>query len=119
MADVKVGNTCNHACVMCSPDDSSMVYNEWIKNKNVFFIKDKLKDDPDFLKKVSLTGYKNQSYRKYRVDKPKPPTPKKANRRKKLDLPASPSLESFFIDKDKMLVPKNQIAKVRGMKWVY
>ena len=65
MADVKVGNTCNHACVMCSPDDSSMVYNEWIKNKNVFFIKDKLKDDPDFLKKVALTGYKNQSYRKY------------------------------------------------------
>ena len=58
----------------------------------------------------------NQSYKKYKVDKPIPPTPKKANRKKKLDLPTSPSLESFFIDKDKMLVPKNQIAKVRGMK---
>ena len=65
---------------------------------------------------VLLLVAANQSYRKYRVDEPKPPTPKKANRRKKLDLPASPSLESFFIDKDKMLVPKNQIAKVRGMK---
>ena len=65
---------------------------------------------------VLLLVAANQSYRKYRVDKPKPPTPKKANRKKKLDLPASPSLESFFIDKDKMLVPKNQIAKVRGMK---
>jgi len=58
----------------------------------------------------------NQSYKKYKT-KPKPPAPvKKANRKKKLDLPTSPSLESFFIDKDKMLVPKNQIAKVRGMK---
>jgi len=65
---------------------------------------------------VLLLVAANQSYRKYRVDKPTPQTPKKANRRKKLDLPASPSLESFFIDKDKMLVPKNQIAKVRGMK---
>ena len=65
---------------------------------------------------VLLLVAANQSYRKYRVVKPKPPTPKKANRRKKLDLPTSPSLESFFIDKDKMLVPKNQIAKVRGMK---
>ena len=54
--------------------------------------------------------------KKYKI-KPKPPAPvKKANRKKRLDLPASPSLESFFIDKDKMLVPKNQIAKVRGMK---
>lgn len=65
---------------------------------------------------VLLLVAANQSYRKYRVDKPTPQTPKKANRRKKLDLPTSPSLESFFIDKDKMLVPKNQIAKVRGMK---
>jgi len=65
---------------------------------------------------VLLLVAANQSYRKYRVDKPKPTTPKKANRKKKLDLPTSPSLESFFIDKDKMLVPKNQIAKVRGMK---
>ena len=65
---------------------------------------------------VLLLVAANQSYRKYRVDKPTTPTPKKANRKKKLDLPTSPSLESFFIDKDKMLVPKNQIAKVRGMK---
>ena len=65
---------------------------------------------------VLLLVAANQSYRKYRVDKPTPQTPKKANRKKKLDLPTSPSLESFFIDKDKMLVPKNQIAKVRGMK---
>ena len=31
MADVKIGNTCNFACVMCVPEDSSMIYNEWQK----------------------------------------------------------------------------------------
>ena len=54
----------------------------------------------------------NQSYKKYKTIKPPAPV-KKANRKKKLDLPPSPSLESFFIDKDKMLVPKNQITKMK------
>tara|TARA_R110000824_G_scaffold17838_5_gene71589 strand:+ start:1249 stop:2067 length:819 start_codon:yes stop_codon:yes gene_type:complete len=54
----------------------------------------------------------NQSYRKYKNEKPKTII-KKVNKKKKLDLPPSPSLDSFFIDKDKMLVPRNQITKMK------
>ena len=52
MADIKIGNTCNFACVMCIPDDSSLIYNEWTKNKNTFFIKEKLAQDPNYLDRV-------------------------------------------------------------------
>ena len=65
MADVKMGNTCNFACVMCTPDESSMIYNHWMQDPDSFFIKEKLKEDPTYLDKIKLFGYKNQAYRKY------------------------------------------------------
>ena len=34
LTDIKIGNTCNFACVMCNPKDSSMIYNYWSKNKS-------------------------------------------------------------------------------------
>lgn len=65
MADIKIGNTCNYACVMCIPDDSSMIYNEWRKKPNAFFIKKKLQDDPKYLDRIKQNGYKNQYYKNY------------------------------------------------------
>ena len=65
MADVKIGNTCNFACVMCVPEDSSMVYNEWRKKSDSFFIKETLQKDPEYLDKIKKYGYKNQNYKKY------------------------------------------------------
>lgn len=65
MSDIKIGNTCNHACVMCVPDDSSMIYNEWRNKPNAFFIKEKLQKDPGYLDRIKNNGYKNQQYRKY------------------------------------------------------
>jgi len=65
MADIKIGNTCNYACVMCVPEDSSMIYNEWKKKPKAFFIKEKLEDDPGYLDNIKHTGYKNQNYRQY------------------------------------------------------
>lgn len=68
MADIKIGNTCNFACVMCVPEDSSMIYNEWRKKPDVFFIKDKLKKYPEYLDKIKYTGYANKHYRNYVED---------------------------------------------------
>ena len=65
MSDIKIGNTCNHACVMCVPDDSSMIYSNWIKDQDVFFIQEKLKKDPEYLERIKTNGFKNQQYRHY------------------------------------------------------
>lgn len=65
MADIKIGNTCNYACVMCVPDDSSMIYNEWRSKPNAFFIKEKLKKDPTYLDRIKNNTYKNPQYRQY------------------------------------------------------
>jgi wyosine [tRNA(Phe)-imidazoG37] synthetase (radical SAM superfamily) len=65
MADIKIGNTCNYACVMCIPEDSSLIYNEWKKRPDVFFIEDKLQDDPGYLYRIKNTGYANKNYKQY------------------------------------------------------
>jgi len=65
MADIKVGNTCNHSCVMCVPDDSSLIYNDWRANPDAFFIKEKLASDPEYLERIKLTGYANRNYKQY------------------------------------------------------
>lgn len=65
MADIKVGNTCNHSCVMCVPDDSSLIYNDWRSKPDAFFINDKLKSDPGYLDRIKLTGYANRNYNQY------------------------------------------------------
>ena len=65
MADIKIGNTCNFACVMCVPENSSMIYNEWKRKPDSFFIKDKLEKDPEYLDRVKHTGYANKNYRQY------------------------------------------------------
>lgn len=65
MADIKIGNTCNYACVMCVPEDSSMIYNEWKKKPNAFFIKEKMSNDTGYLDRIKNSGYRNQEYRQY------------------------------------------------------
>jgi len=65
ITDIKIGNTCNYACVMCVPDDSSLIYNRWKKDKNTFFIKEKLDKDPVYFDRIKSYGYKNILYRNY------------------------------------------------------
>jgi hypothetical protein len=65
MADVSIGNTCNHACIMCNPQDSSLIYNDWIKRKDSEFVKEYLKINPNYFKTVKFNGYKNKKYREY------------------------------------------------------
>jgi len=65
MSDIKIGNTCNHACLMCIPNDSSLIYNKWQNNLQNEFVAKKLNDDPDYLQRIKQNGYKNDKYRNY------------------------------------------------------
>ena len=65
MADVKMGNTCNHACVMCNPQDSSLIYNDWIKRKDSSFVKEYTEKNPSYFDNAKFNGYKNKKYREY------------------------------------------------------
>lgn len=65
MADIKTGNTCNHACVMCNPQDSSLIYNDWIKRKDSVFVKEYVVKDPYYFDKAKFNGYKNKKYAEY------------------------------------------------------
>tara|TARA_X000001382_G_scaffold3984_1_gene3896 strand:- start:60 stop:881 length:822 start_codon:yes stop_codon:yes gene_type:complete len=42
-----------------------MIYNHWRQDPDSFFIKEKLKEDPEYLDKIKLFGFKNQAYRNY------------------------------------------------------
>jgi len=65
LADIKIGNTCNFACVMCIPDDSSQIYNFWMKNKDSEFVQEKLKLDPSYLDRLKENSYRNKRYHEY------------------------------------------------------
>jgi len=64
-ADIKIGNTCNYACVMCFPSASSLVYNKWTKDKSSEFVKEQLKLDPLYLDKVKKYSFANDQYLEY------------------------------------------------------
>lgn len=65
MSDIKVGNTCNFACVMCNPQDSSMIYNHWMKNTQSPHVQEYLQKDPTYLDKAKANNYKQAKYREY------------------------------------------------------
>lgn len=67
-ADVRVGNTCNYACVMCNPEDSSLIYANWMNTIDHPIVQSKLKEDPTYLQKVKSFSFKNKQYIEYLDD---------------------------------------------------
>lgn len=65
MAEFNVGNTCNHACVMCNPEDSSMLYSDWSQRKDSKFVKEYTDKNPNYFDIVKLYGFKNKKYKEY------------------------------------------------------
>jgi molybdenum cofactor biosynthesis enzyme MoaA len=65
MADIKTGNTCNFACVMCSPEDSSKIYTNWAQDTSIDFIQEKLVHDPGYLNAAKSYSLKNTKYLSY------------------------------------------------------
>jgi len=67
-ADIKTGNTCNYACVMCTPEDSSMIYANWVSNKDHPIVRTKLEKDPTYLQRAKSFSVKNKKYMDYLDD---------------------------------------------------
>ena len=67
-ADIKVGNTCNYACVMCNPEDSSLIYANWMSDIDHPIVQSKLATDPDYLQRVKSFSFKNKQYIDYLND---------------------------------------------------
>ncbi len=67
-ADVRVGNTCNYACVMCNPADSSLIYANWMNTIEHPIVQSKLKQDPTYLQRVKSFSFKNKQYIEYLDD---------------------------------------------------
>ena len=61
-ADVKLSNVCNFSCAMCSPYNSSKIYDKWQSNLDNTFVQEQLHQQPTFLKDIALI---NQSKRGY------------------------------------------------------
>jgi hypothetical protein len=89
------------------------------------------KEDPDFIDKavrtvifviivvfdplaVLLLIASNQTYRSMQKETKEEVISKKVNKKKKLDLTPSPSLESFMDQKNNEIVPKSKIANMSG-----
>ena len=89
------------------------------------------KEDPDFIDKavrvvimiiivvfdplaVLLLIAANQTYRKLNEEKPEENISKKAKKKKVVDKEPSPSLESFFVDKNSEVIPKDKITRLDG-----
>ena len=67
-ADIKVGNTCNYACVMCHPEDSSLIYANWMANLDHPIVQSVLEEDPEYLTRAKSFTFKNKQYIKYLDD---------------------------------------------------
>ena len=61
-ADIKLDNTCNYACIMCNPMDSSKVWHIWDKNKHNKFVRQVTDNEPDYLDNVKLIYKEKNNY---------------------------------------------------------
>lgn len=51
-ADVKLSNVCNFNCAMCSPHDSSKIFDTWKHHKDEFFVKQILRQRPTYFEDI-------------------------------------------------------------------
>ena len=63
LADVKLSNICNFSCAMCSPFNSSKVYDKWQSNLDNKFVQERLLQEPTFLKDIASTYQNKRGYR--------------------------------------------------------
>ena len=106
-ADIKVGNTCNYACVMCQPEDSSLIYANWMANLDHPIVQSALAQDPDYLLRAKSFTFKNKVFLDYLDDV------LENNKHIKFlkFLGGEPFLDKFLIDKLKQL-PGNVKSKL-------
>jgi hypothetical protein len=61
-ADIKLSNVCNFSCAMCSPQDSSKIYDEWRTHSNNMFVQEYLQRQPTYFSDILLNYQTQQSY---------------------------------------------------------
>jgi hypothetical protein len=62
-ADIKLDNTCNFACIMCIPEDSSKIWHIWNNNQDNKFVKAGLDQNPNRLEDIKLIYREKDNYR--------------------------------------------------------
>ena len=58
-ADVKLSNTCNFSCAMCSPSDSSKIHKQWKSDQTNKFVQEYTKKQPKYFENI-LLNYKTK-----------------------------------------------------------
>jgi sulfatase maturation enzyme AslB (radical SAM superfamily) len=66
IADIKLSNVCNFACAMCSPTDSSKLFDRWGKDQESTIVKKILKNDPYYFKNIVKNYQSQRGYRHLR-----------------------------------------------------
>ena len=51
-ADIKLNNICNFSCAMCNAQDSSLIYNEWIKQPDNEFVLDRTTKNLEYFTEI-------------------------------------------------------------------
>jgi molybdenum cofactor biosynthesis enzyme MoaA len=66
-ADVKLSNVCNFSCAMCSPQDSSKIYDKWKSDLDNKFVKQILQKRPTYFTDI-LSIYQTQRGYQHLID---------------------------------------------------
>ena len=61
-ADLTLSFVCNFSCAMCSPQDSSQIYNSWQNAIDQFFVKDIIAKEPSYFQDIKQRYLEKNSY---------------------------------------------------------
>jgi molybdenum cofactor biosynthesis enzyme MoaA len=64
-ADIKLSNVCNFACIMCSPQDSSRIYDLWYKTQTNQFVQEQIKKDDKLFEKIIKVYGNDRTYKRF------------------------------------------------------
>lgn len=61
-ADIKISNLCNYSCVMCNPNDSSIIFSKWQKEQKNLFVKEEIKKNKNYFEEIKKKNKKKYSH---------------------------------------------------------
>ena len=61
-ADIKLSNVCNFSCAMCSPSDSSKIFDQWKNQSNEFFVQRILEQRPTYFDDITKNYQGQRGY---------------------------------------------------------
>lgn len=61
-ADIKLSNVCNFSCAMCSPSDSSKIFDQWKNQSDEFFVQRILEQRPTYFDDIARNYQGQRGY---------------------------------------------------------